>query len=63
MIGSGMMKSITTALTRGVSKRRSLVSSTVATGLFSNTVVGDQYLSILLTSNIYLQATIQRQRI
>ena len=55
MIGSGMMKSITTALTRGVSGRRSLVSSTVATGLFSNTVVGDQYLSILLTSNIFKQ--------
>lgn len=55
MIGSGMMKSITTALTRGVSGQRSLVSSTVGTGLFSNMVVGDQYLSILLTGNIFKQ--------
>ena len=51
--GTGMIQSITSALARGISGRRSLVSSTVATGLFSNMVTGDQYLSIVLTGNIF----------
>lgn len=53
LTGSGMMKSLTAALARGISGRRSLVSSTVATGLFSNMATGDQYLSIVLTGNIF----------
>ena len=55
LTGGGMMKSLTTALARGISGRRSVVTSTVATGLFSNMATGDQYLSIVLTGNIFKQ--------
>ena len=55
LTGTGMMRSITAALARGISGRRSLVSTTVATGLFSNMATGDQYLSIVLTGNIFKQ--------
>ena len=51
--GTGMLQSLTSALARGISGRRSLVSTTVGTGLFANIVTGDQYLSIVLTGNIY----------
>lgn len=53
LTGSGMMQSITAALAKGISGRRTLVASTVGTGLFSNMVTGDQYLSIVLTGNIF----------
>ena len=55
LTGGGMMKSLTAALARSISGRRSIVSTTVATGLFSNMATGDQYLSIVLTGNIYKQ--------
>lgn len=53
LTGGGMMQSLTAALARGISGRRTLVSATVSTGLFANMVTGDQYLSIVLTGNIY----------
>ena len=53
LTGTGMLQSITTALARCISGRRSLVTTTVGTGLFANMVTGDQYLSIVLTGNIY----------
>ena len=53
LTGTGMIQSITDALAKGISGRRSLVSTTVATGLFANMATGDQYLSIVLTGNIY----------
>ena len=53
LTGTGMLQSITSALAKGISGRRSLVSTTVGTGLFANMVTGDQYLSIVLTGNIY----------
>ncbi len=55
LTGSGMMRSITEALARGISGSRSLVASTVGTGLFANMATGDQYLSIVLTGNIFKQ--------
>ncbi len=55
LTGGGMMQSLTSALARGISGRRSLVASTVGTGLFSNMATGDQYLSIVLTGNIFKQ--------
>ena len=55
LTGGGMMRSITSALAHGISGRRSLVTSTVGTGLFSNMATGDQYLSIVLTGNIFKQ--------
>jgi NhaC family Na+:H+ antiporter len=53
MAGAGMIHSLTAALARGISGRRSLVSATVGTGLAANMVTGDQYLSIVLTGNIF----------
>lgn len=53
MAGTGMIQSLTAALARGISGRRSLVTTTVGTGLFANMVTGDQYLSIVLTGNIF----------
>ncbi len=55
LTGGGMMRSLTEALARGISGRRSLVTSTVGTGLFANMATGDQYLSIVLTGNIFKQ--------
>ena len=51
--GSGMIQSLTDALTRHIKGRTSLVASTVNTGIFSNLVAGDQYLSIILTTSLY----------
>ena len=51
--GSGMIQSLTDTLTRHIKGRTSLVAATVGTGVFSNLVAGDQYLSIILTTSIY----------
>lgn len=53
LTGAGMIQSITSALAKGIRGRCSLVSTTVATGLIANITTGDQYLSIVLTGNIY----------
>ena len=53
MAGSGMIQSITEVLTRHVKGRTHLVASTVGTGVFADMVTGDQYLSIILTCNLY----------
>ncbi len=55
LTGGGLMQSLTLSLARGINSRQSLVSSTVATGLFSNMITGDQYLSIMLTGNVFKQ--------
>lgn len=51
--GSGMLQALTDAITRRISSRTGLVSSTVATGIFANCATGDQYLSIILTCSLY----------
>lgn len=53
LVGSGMLKSLTDLLTRFISRRVSIVTSTVGTGIFTNMITGDQYLSIILTSSLY----------
>jgi len=53
LTGSGMMQSLTDSLTKRVSSRVSIVSTTALTGLLSNAATGDQYLSIILSSNLY----------
>ncbi len=53
MIGSGMLRSITEALTKRIKSARSTVSATVASGLALNGYTGDQYLSIILSSNMF----------
>lgn len=53
MIGSGMITSITQALTSKISSRKSVVNSTVCGGLLFNASTGDQYLAILLSCNVF----------
>lgn len=53
LVGSGMVQSITDGLARRVKSRAGLVGATLATGIFSNFIMGDQYLSIILTSRLY----------
>ena len=53
MSGSGMIQSITEMLTRKVNSRTSMVSSTVATGIASNVMMGDQYLSIMMICSLF----------
>ena len=53
MIGSGMLRSITGALTKRIKTSRSTVAATVASGLALNAYTGDQYLSIILSSNMF----------
>jgi len=53
LMGSGMITSITEALTRHIRRRVPLVASTALTGIFSNIAIGDQYISIIMTSSLY----------
>ena len=53
LTGCGMVESITKSLTRRIDSRTSMVGSTVATGFMSNVILADQYLSIILTCNIF----------
>ena len=53
MTGSGMFQSITEALTRHIRRRVSTVGATVMTGIASNIITGDQYLSIILSANLF----------
>ena len=53
MMGSGMIASITRLIMKFVKRTVTLVASTVFTGVFSNVCVSDQYLSIILTCNIF----------
>jgi NhaC family Na+:H+ antiporter len=53
MVASGMIESITGVIIRFVRNRVSLVASTVGSGLFMNITTGDQFISIVLTADIY----------
>lgn len=53
MKAGGMLQSITDMFIRFISGRISLVSSTVASGLFFNLTTADQYISIVLTGSIF----------
>ena len=53
MTAGGMLESITRVFTRFAKKRVSMVSSTVASGLFLNICTADQYISIILTGNMF----------
>ena len=53
MVASCMIDSITGVILRFVRNRVSLVSSTVGTGIFLNLTTGDQFISIVLTADIY----------
>jgi NhaC family Na+:H+ antiporter len=53
MTASGMLASITSVFIRFVKGTTGLVSSTVASGLFLNVCTADQYLSIILTGDMF----------
>lgn len=53
MSASNMIRSITGFFVRFVHKPQSAVCSTVGAGLFFNTCTADQYLSIILTGNLF----------
>lgn len=53
LMGSGMLSTITEAFTRRLDGPRSIVSATVASGLFLNSCTADQYLSIIIGGNLY----------
>ena len=53
MYAVGMIQSITQYVLRFVKKGVSMVASTVFSGLFLNTITADQYISIILTGNMF----------
>ena len=53
MVASGMIANITNLIMRLIKRTVTLVASTVFTGIFSNICISDQYLSIILTCNIF----------
>ena len=53
MVASGMIESITRVIIKWVRTRLSLVTSTVGTGLFLNLTTGDQFISIVLTADMF----------
>ena len=56
MVASGMIESITRFILRMAKSRFSLVSTTVGTGFFLNITTGDQFISIVLTADMYRDA-------
>ncbi len=56
MVASGMIESITRVIIRMAKTRFSLVSTTVGTGFFFNITTGDQFISIVLTADMYRDA-------
>lgn len=53
MTAGGMLQSITSVFTHYAKSCVSMVSSTVASGLFLNITTADQYISIILTGNMF----------
>ena len=53
MTGSGMFQGITEALTRHIRRRGPSVAATVTTGIVSNVITADQYLSIILSASLF----------
>ena len=53
MIGTGMLGRLTDAFTSRLKKRTSIVGATVASGLAMNCATADQYLSLIITGNVY----------
>ena len=56
MVASGMIESVTRVIIRMAKTRFSLVSTTVGTGFFLNITTGDQFISIVLTADMYRDA-------
>ena len=53
MVASGMIESITRKVISWIRNRLGLVASTASTGLFLNIATGDQFISIVLTADMF----------
>ena len=53
MTASGMLGSITSVFVRFMKNTVSMVASTVCSGIFLNLATADQYISIILTGNMF----------
>ena len=53
LIGTGMLGTITRTFTNKIHTLRQTVTATIGSGLFINSCTGDQYLSILLSGNLF----------
>ena len=53
MMGSGMLKSLTSIFIRFMKRRVGVVASTVVSGLFFNITTADQYISIIITGKMF----------
>lgn len=53
MMGTGMLAKLTEAFTSRLHRRTSIVSATVCSGLAANCITADQYLSLIITGNMY----------
>ena len=53
MVASGMLRGLLVSLVKIIKSTFGLVASTVATGLVMNLTTGDQYMSIILTTNFF----------
>ena len=60
MAGSGMLAALTRLFMRFAKRTVSVVSSTIATGVFCNLTPADQYISIIITGNTF--GDLYRQR-
>lgn len=56
MVASGMIESLTRVIIRFARTRFTLVGTTTFTGLFLNITTGDQFISIVLTADMYRNA-------
>lgn len=53
MIGTGMLQRVTRSFTSALRRRTSIVGATVGSGLAMNCLTADQYLSLIITGNMY----------
>jgi len=53
MAASGMLGSITSVFLRFMKRRAGMVASTIVSGIFLNVTTADQYISIILTGNMF----------
>lgn len=53
MISAGMLGAISAVITRRLRRRGSIVGATVASGICANCCTADQYLSLIITGNMY----------
>ena len=53
MIGTGMLRTVSRAITSRLQRRASVIGTTVCSGLVLNGLTADQYLSLIIGANMY----------